>query len=80
MCMSNVTLWCIRIRIIFVDDEYGGMYKMISKNFYWWVVSFVALVGLVVNLVVDNWFVAGVMSVLLVVSAFSYLKYRNRGE
>ena len=53
---------------------------MISKNFYWWVVSFVALVGLVVNLVVDNWFVAGVMSVLLVVSAFSYLKYRNRGE
>lgn len=53
---------------------------MISKNFYWWLVSILITIGLIINLVFSNWLWVFILCFLELISWNQYLKYRRKGE
>lgn len=56
------------------------MRSKLSKNFYWWLVCVIALIGLLVYAVFNQLFFSGMMFFALLVALVNYLKYRKRGE
>ena len=51
-----------------------------SKNMYWWVVSVVALVAMVLNAIMDQWIISALMALMFVISGSQYFKYRKAGK
>ena len=53
---------------------------MISKNFIWWLISVMFMVGLIINTIYENWIISLLLTCVLVFTLNKYFIYRKRGE